>query len=59
MPYNFDDDLLDQYEYATDIMLQEKLHDIDRINLGSMRSYASGINSFGMQMTASQNRVAK
>lgn len=53
-----DDKLLDQYEYATDVVLRTHLHEKDRARIAAMLSYARGINSFGLQMTAHQNRVA-
>ncbi len=52
------DTLLDQYDYATDPLLKKYLHKWDRVYMGAMMSYASGIGGFGRQMMAHQNRVA-
>ena len=59
MSYLLSESLLDEYEYAEHPLLQEKLHAWDRVSIAAMLSYASGVSSFGMQMMASQNRVAK
>ncbi len=56
---NLTDALLDQYDYATDPVLRAHLHALDRARIGSMMAYAHGISTFGIQMTAHQNRVAK
>ncbi len=56
---SIDDKLLDQYTYATDDTLRAHLHAQDRARIASMLAYTRGISSFGMQMTAHQNRVAK
>lgn len=52
------DSLLDQYDYATDPVLQQHLHAWDKVYLGAMMGYATGIGGFGMQMMAHQNRVS-
>lgn len=56
------DTILDQYDYRTDPVLVKHLHAWDRVYIGAMMSYASGIaagsGGFGMQMMAHQNRVA-
>ena len=57
--YGISDDLLDQYDYADDPVLQERLHRWDRVWIQAMISYARGISKFGLQMMAHQNRVAK
>ena len=57
--YSLDDGLLDRYDYADDPVLKKHLHAWDRICIGDMLTYASGIGNFGPQMTAHQNRVAK
>lgn len=59
MFYRLSDSLLDEYDYAEDPLLKKKLHAWDRVYIDAMLSYASGISGFGMQMMASQNRVAK
>lgn len=59
MLYQINDKILDEYEYATDQELKEKLHAWDRVYLDAMLSYASQSTGFGMQMTAHQNRVSK
>lgn len=53
------DTLLDQYEYATDPLLKQYLHAWDRVYIGAMMSYASGIGGFGRQMMAHQNRASR
>ena len=52
------DTLLDQYDYASDPVLKKHLHAWDRVYIGAMMSYASGIGTFGRQMMAHQNRAA-
>ncbi len=52
------DTLLDKYDYATDPLLKKYLHKWDRVYIGAMMSYASGIGDFGRQMMAHQNRVS-
>jgi HD-GYP domain-containing protein (c-di-GMP phosphodiesterase class II) len=53
------DKLLDNYEYAEDPILKERLHGWDVESIRKMVWYGSGINKFGHQMMSSQNRVAK
>ncbi len=53
------DELLDQYDYATDPVLAAHLHAADQAWLRSMLSFGRGVNGFGARMTAHQNRVAK
>ncbi len=52
------DYLLDKYDYATDPALLAHLHSWDRVYMGAMMSYASGIGGFGRQLMAHQNRTA-
>ena len=52
------DTLLDQYDYATDPVLLKYLHAWDRVYIGALMGYGSGIGSFGKQMMAHQNRVS-
>ncbi|QQG35680.1 MAG: hypothetical protein HYS17_09175 [Micavibrio aeruginosavorus] len=52
------DTLLDQYDYASDPVLKKHLHAWDRVYIGAMMSYASGIGTFGRQMMAHQNRAS-
>jgi HD-GYP domain-containing protein (c-di-GMP phosphodiesterase class II) len=52
------DTLLDQYDYASDPVLQKYLHAWDRVYIGAIMTYARGIGDFGMQMMAHQNRVS-
>lgn len=53
------DQLLDQYDYASDPALTAYLHDADRAWLRAMMGYGRCINGFGRQMCAHQNRVAR
>lgn len=51
--------ILDQYEYASDPLLQKHLHAWDRMYIGAIMSYAHGFSNFGRQMMAHQNRVSR
>ncbi len=59
MFFDLRDDLLDQYEYATDPVLQKDLHAWDHMHIGAMISYGRGFSNFGRQLMAHQNRVAR
>lgn len=56
---NLQDNLLDQYDYASDPVLAAHLHAADRARIASMMRFTRGVSGFGAQMTAHQNRVAK
>jgi HD-GYP domain-containing protein (c-di-GMP phosphodiesterase class II) len=56
---SLDKNILDQYDYARDPVLQEHLAPYDRACLHDMMAYGRGINRFGLRFVAHQNRVAK
>lgn len=53
------DNLLENYDYYADEILQNVLHEQDRRDIRTMLKFGRMENKFGLRMTAHQNRVAR